>query len=726
MSLEELLIRQRDFSSGEIDPDAVRRDDVEALKYALRYARNMVIRHTGGMSNRPGRRVMFPDDGVIGEFKPFNNVSYTLVFRSGSVRVRDESDTIIATLTAPWGANDLDSLVWESFDNEVFVCWNGRTQVITVTEGTGIWSIAPYSFSTGIGGEVRVPFYRFFNTSGITMKPSAVSGSNITVTFSASVLNPAHVGSIFRYAGRQLRITAVTNSKVGRATVIERLPETYEFNVVSGVGFSVGQTIETETTNIQFEIVAITGDIITAVAINKLTAPIVGEDMVGPNASSEIQSLSVTTPGATVQWDEQFISDYRGWPLSVSKDRQRLIFTNFRQYKNAVAWSAAGDNRDFLIGAKPDDSMLEFISAECQVYHVVGGYDEFALTDKGVFYIPISVGTPLQPGSVEFRPIFSAEIANIRPIEVTEGVIFVDKTRTGVYAISATGQTARPYIANEVNRLHRHLFDGVKSIAVSSGTSVFPSRQIYAVNDDGTVVVGQFNPDRDYIGWLKWEGFGLVRSVTASYGRVVFLTRYSLDEVMTGIVEEIDYDLLLDCATTFDGANVTDFLTLKDGSPLTLNGGGKISLNAVVTDLYKGQEVSVYAGGFYHGEITVPDSGAITGFSQYPAVTIGVRFDWIFRPLFVNFEGGQPVGQAERRRKIENMLITVRDTQEFQCGNRTFGSYRGGDDTAEPVPKRDDTYKYRETGRSYDPDVAFTSTYPCKFKLIELTTRLTV
>ncbi|EHK77691.1 hypothetical protein SM0020_12225 [Sinorhizobium meliloti CCNWSX0020] len=725
MSLEEILIRQRDFSAGEVDPDAIRRDDTDALRAAVRYARNLVSRHTGGLTQRPGRRFLFQDDGVIFEFKPFDDISYRVVFIAGGVRIRTEDGALVASLSAPWTAADLDSLVWEPDENEIFVCWSGRTQVIDVSPTTGTWTIKNYDFSTGIDGAVRVPFFRFSATTGVTLQPSAVSG-NITVTFSANILNSQHVGTIFRYAGRQLRITSVTNAKKGNATVLEKLPSTFIFNVDSSDGFSVGQTVETDTTNVKAEVIAVATGTVTAVAITKLTTPQNGEKLVGPTSTTKINSFSVTTPGATVQWDEQFISNYRGWPRSVSKDRQRLIFTNFGQLKNAVCWSATGDNRDFEVGAEPDDAMLETIDAECQVFHVAGGYDEFALTDKGVFYIPVSVGTPLQPGSVEFRIIFSSELANIRPIQVTEGVIFVDKSMNGLYAISATGQTARPYIPTEANRLHRHLFDGVKSIAVSSATSVFPSRQIYAVNADGTVVVGQFNSDSEYIGWLKWDGEGEVRSVTGTYGKVVFMTRYTINGVVTGVAEELDYDLLFDCAIPFDGGDVTDFLELNDGSALTLKDGQPLTIEGFVTQFYAGQEVSIYADGFYFGEVTVPATGIISGFADYSEVIAGIRFDWVLRPLFINFDGGQPVGQAEQRRKIEKMLIAVRETQEFRCGNRIFGSYRGGEDMSVPVPERDDTYRYRELGRSYDPIVELGSTFPCKFKLIELTTRITV
>lgn len=725
MSLEEITIRQRDFSAGEVDPDAVRRDDTDVLRYAVRRGRNVVSRHTGGLSQRPGRRMLFQDDGIIGEFKPFDDVSYRVVFVAGGARIRTQEGALVASLAAPWTANDLDSIVWEPDGNEIVVCWSGRTRVIKVAPGTGIWSIANYSFSTGINGAVRVPFFRFTETAGITLRPSARTG-NITVFFSAPVLNASHVGSIFRYAERQLRIVSVTNPTTATATVLEPLPPSWSFIMTTTEGFSVGQTIETATTNVKMEITAVSAGNINAVALGSLTAPATSEKLVGPNATVTYSGVSEVPPEATVQWDEQFISDFRGWPRSVSKDRQRLIFANFAQLKNGVCWSAVGDNRDFAVGAEPDDAMFETIDAECQVYHIVGGYDEFAVTDKGIFYIPVSVGTPLQPGSVEFRPIFSSEIANIRPIQVTEGVIFIDKSMTGVYAINATGQTARPYIATEANRLHRHLFDGVKSIAVSSGTSVFPSRQIYAVNADGSIVVGQFNPDREYIGWLKWDGEGEVRSVTGNYGSVVMLTRYTINGVLTGVAEELDYDLLFDCATVFDGSDVTDFLELNDGSPLELNDGSQITLEGYVTDFYAGQEVSIYAGGFYFGEITVPDSGIITGYAEYGEVTVGIRFDWELEPMFINFEGGQPVGQGEQRRKVSKMLITVRETQEFRVGNRVFGSYRAGEDMSLPVPKRDDTYRYRETGRSYDPIVPFASTFPGTFKLIELTTRMTV
>lgn len=726
MSLNDQIIRQRDFSGGEIDPDAVRRDDMQILGFASRRARNMVSTHTGALTRRPGRRMLFENDGIHGEFKPFDDLSYTLVFIAGGVVVRTQTGTFVTQLSAPWGANDLQNIVFETMDNEVFVAWGGEPQVIRISDNDLSWSISPFVFARGINGAVRCPFYRFEGTLGVTMTVTGTSGV-VGVTFSGLVLSPAHVGTIFRWAGRQIFITAVYNAYSGEGYVFEQLPTTWSISVDSSAGFSVGQIVETDTTNVTGEVAIVAGNDIVVVPVNKLTSPQIGEKLVGPTASSKITGVGAVGPTWTVQWDEQFMSPFRGWPRSVSKDRQRLIFANWPQKKNAVFWSAVGNPRDGYIGDQASDAMLEFVGAECQVYHVVGGYDEFAVTDRGVFYIPVSVGTPLQPGSVEFRPIFSSEIANIRPIEVTEGLLFVDKSQTGIYAISATGQTARPYIANEINRYHRPLFSGVKSIAATSATKEFQSRQIYAVNDDGSIVVGQFNPDRESIGWFHWSTEGaVVKSVSGSYGKVVMMTSYDFNGTPLNVGEEIDYSLLCDCAMTIDPNNNSDFLALSNGSPLKLTSGASITFTQLSSLPYAGREVSVFGDGFYLGKATVGSSGQLQGFSDFAQITIGVEWDWDFVPLFTNFEGGQPVGQGEQRRKVAKLLATVRDTQEFMIGERIFGSWRGGEDMSEPLPSRDTTYTYRETGRSYDPVVPFKSTVPGKFKLIELTTRITV
>lgn len=352
-----------------------------------------------------------------------------------------------------------------------------------------------------------------------------------------------------------------------------------------------------------------------------------------------------------------------------------------------------------LITDDATSEIVEMIEADCRVYHVVGGYDQFAVTDVGVFYIPISAENPLRPGSVEFRRVYAGGVANVRPVQVTEGVVFVDSSQTGIYAVSATGQTARPYIANELTQFHRHLFRGIKALAASSGTPEAPTRQIFAINADGSVVIGQFNVEGQYVGWLPWAGQGEVHSIAARMGDVVLSTRYTGGNGDIYVAEQVKPDLLFDC---------------------------KLKVGSSDLSFLAGTTVQVLADSFYMGDVVVGAGGVITGFDAFADVWIGFSYDWHVIPNLQDFEGGEAFGQRLRRRKVSRVNIKVRDTQEFRIGNRLLAGYEGGDDTALPMPLRRDVYQYRELGRSYDPQYKISQTIPGKFKLLELTTELTI
>lgn len=706
MSIAKQVIRQRDWSAGEIDPDGERRDDTEVFKYGERKSLNMQSLRTGGVENRNGRSYLYQDDGVRDDFRLLPNIRHSVTFAHQRATIRNEAGATIATLTAPWTNAILDQLVWTSNDNMIFVTGPGmRPQVIEINKNTAAWSIRNYDFRVEIDGTVSVPFYRF-DDFGVTLRPSAQSGV-VTVTFSGAVLNASHVGVIFRYAGKQLRIQSVTSATTGTALCLEPLNPTVQYPMVNAneITFAIGQTVSTTISGVQGEVVGIdvAGKTVTIVVTNRWRAPAADERLVGPGSDAAIINTGTTivSPGATTQWDEQFISPRRGWPQSVSKDRQRLIFSNFPQLKQAIVWSAVSDPFDLQVNADASGAIFELIDADCQVFHVVGGYDEFAITDIGAFYIPISAETPLTPGSVEFRRIYAGEVANVKPIEVTEGVLFVDESLTGIYAITATGQTARPYVATEISQFHRHLFNGVKSLTSNYGTPKNAARQIFVVNADGTVVVGQYSNEREFVGWRLWNGDGVVNSVSARFGDVIFSTMYATIGTPLYVAERIDVDRELDCSVVYNGSGTLPF-------PV-------------------GETVQVIADGFYLGDFVVgPGNTVAVNVSDYALIYVGKEFDWYLTPNLSDFEGGEAFGQRQRRRKVSKVNAKVRDCQEFKIGNKVLCTWLGGEDTSQPMPKRSGVFTYRETGRSFDPEFTISKTIPGRFKLLELTTEVTI
>ncbi len=705
MSIAKQVIRQRDWSAGEIDPDGERRDDTDVFKYGERKSLNMQSLRTGAIENRYGRSYLYQDEGVRDDFRLLPDIRHSVTFAHQRATVRNEAGQVIANLAAPWTSAILDELVWVSNDNMIFVTGpNMRPQVIEINKETQAWSIRNYEFRTGIDNLLHAPFYQFADY-GITMRPSGIQG-NISVYFSAPVLNPSHVGSIFRYTGKQLRITSVISSTEGTAQCLDTLNRTIYIpldNLDEGT-FLVGQIVKTSISGIEGEVIGVNPaplNNIEIVILNRWRELDEEDRVVGPNADAKVlNDTNYPAPsGATTQWDEQFMSPYRGWPQSVSKDRQRIIFSNFPQLKQAIIWSTVSDPFDLQVNADATGAIFELIDSDCQVFHVVGGYDEFAITDTGVFYIPISVETPLSPGSVEFRRLYAGEVANIKPVEVTEGVLFVDESLTGIYAITATGQTARPYVATEISQFHRHLFNGVKSLASNYGTPKNAARQIFVVNEDGTVVVGQYSNEREFVGWRLWGGSGHVNSVSARFGDVIFSTRYDTVGTSLYVAERIDTSRELDCSVVYGGTG---------GLPFPV-----------------GETVQIMADGFYLGDFVVGPSNTVD-VSGYSEIVVGKEFDWYLMPNLTDFEGGEAFGQRQRRRKIGKVNIKVRDCQEFKVGNKVLCTWLGGEDTSLPMPKRTGVFTYREVGRSYDPEYTISKTIPGRFKMLELTTEVTI
>ncbi len=703
MSLNTMVIRQRDFSAGEIDLDSIRRDDLDIFKYGVRYARNLQTAPSGAIQRRFGRSMRFAESGRTDQFQPFHDgLKYFLSFGSGYLTIRDESYTILQVVSAPWTEAIVPQLVWDFYENRIFVCGPGmRTQVVTVDENSRVWSIADFQFDRKLSGTYQAPFYRFGN-KGATMQVSATSGSGITVTFSANVLNAAHVGTIFEYAGRQVQIDSVSSPTTATATALERLAPTIQYGLLDSTeieGFTIGEIAETSVSGVQIEIIDIDipGKTITGVVLNQYRQRDPDDRLVGPNADANTESMSIVTPGATTQWTEIFMSDYRGWPQSVSVDDNRIIFCDFPQFKAAIIWSAIDDPMNYLIEASSATSAIfEYLQADCRVFHVVGGYDEFAITDRGVFYIPVSGDNPLKPGSVEFNLLYTGRVSPVRPVQVTEGALFVDETGTGIYAINATGAQARPYQVTELTEGYRHLFNGIVAMGSNAGTPQNANRQVYVVNADGTLVLGQYNVQRQYIGWLKHTGAGAVKDVSTRFDEAKFLTNYG----GVVVIEENDSSVKSDCAQSVIGG--------------------------VIDDIFAGKTMQVWADGFYLGDAVIGAGGSVPGISGFASVVVGFLYSWSLSPLFLQTDGGNDLKQNLRRRRIVRVAARVQNTQEFQMGTRLFAGYVGGDDFAAPMPLRSETFTHRVLGRDFDPQLPLLQTFPGEFKLLELTTEITV
>lgn len=566
MTLPGQMIRQRDFSAGELVEYAKRADDDKIMRSGGRQMRNWRILNSRAMEIRPGRTALFSEPGRTDEVRLDSSTIYRLSFGDGTFRVRDAAGAFVfGAAGMPWSAATASQITWAAVDYDVVICFPGMKTKIARWDGAASWTLLDYNFRTDGAGLPRCPFYRIA-AKGITMLPSATTGS-VSLTFSGDALLADHVGTVFSWANKRIEITAVTNATTGTGTCLETLLPCQRLTVPAGNenAFAIGDVVIGSATNAQGEVTSIntTSHYVYVQNLTLATGFTTADTIVGPSGRTTTSAVSTVTPQATSTWSEQAISDARGWPQSVSTDVNRIIFCDLPSIPEGIIWSAIGTPDDLLIGANASDAMMEVMTGKPRIYHVIGGQDEFVFTNKGVRYIPISASNPLRPGSVQFLEISPDACASIRPVATADGVLYLNEGMTRLIAILPTGQVTRPYATQEMSQWHAHLIKTPLALAASTGDGDFPERYVYVLNSDGTMAVGRYDRAKQWVGFVPWESAGAVKWISVLSSRLLLSTEYSGDGDVT-IVELVASSSYVDGAIALN--NIPPALAAGTGS----------------------------------------------------------------------------------------------------------------------------------------------------------------
>src|SRR5688572_18931858 len=369
-------VRQRDFSGGEVVEWAKRRDDEAIIRASARDMQNATLLATGTAENRPGRSILFSQDARVDEVRMSPTATYRLCFGAGTLTIRDDAGAIVTTNAGyAWGVADVDTIVWDRFDNDVIITFPGQIPKIARWDGAVTWTFLDFAFDV-IGTQKQIAFLRIA-PKGMTLLPSGTSGS-VTITFSANYLVAGMIGNIIRYHESQMEITGVTNPLSGTATVKETITsnrQTLNFavifstpavnDIVTGASFgAAGRVITVGGTSLLVELI----EHIRFVGSDNIF--LAGGGFVGTTTTVVDAALA-----ASVIWDEEVTNAFRGWPRSVTVDQNRLIFCDFPGVPMGISWSAIGLSTDHAVGASPDDGFFELAPKRSRVYHVAGGAD---------------------------------------------------------------------------------------------------------------------------------------------------------------------------------------------------------------------------------------------------------------------------------------------------------------------------------------------------------------
>ena len=466
-----------------------------------------------------------------------------------------------------------------------------------------------------------------------------------------------------------------------------------------------------------------------------------GDIVVGPSGALQVNNgvaITNTGPQAVSVWDNEVMNLFRGYPSSVFYDQGRLGFCNFPSLPSGVCWSAIGLPLDMYVEATAsvtaDSAIFELAPGKSQVLFVQPGAEssEFVLCDNAIYYIPITVQNPLKPGSVAFN-LLSAQgcSPNVRPQPVQQSILFVKAGGVEIGAVQAPGAYYRPYVVDSVSEFHSHLFTASPpvALAVPPSSSQFEESYAYVLLANGSLVVGRYSirqglldigPDgKPKIGWLPWTGDGEVEWISGSGADLILTTNYPASGGLVSVVETLDATQSLDCALTVNS------LPTALAAP-----GGKGPLwwlpNASVT---------LFDGARPMGTYQIDANGYIVpqfnGGENLSSATLVAGQSWtsVLEPFVPDAPPGQSQHQRMFKRRVSRMAVYVSNSTGFLMARLFSGpitpataaaglalgtimntfripTWNIGDNVEVAPPLREEAYRWRPLGRSYDPRMA--------------------
>jgi len=702
------VVERANFSAGQID-GAARRDRQKTIFVAgCSVARNMRILNGGGQKRRPGlwRRATLVGQSVGIEFVTDAGAVFKLIFSNARLDIYDTSNALVQTITSlAWGTSILGELYLDRSLGKMIVShqtfW---PKVISVT-AAGVWSVSDFVFDDAFSGGPAQPYYRYAD-KGMTLQPSALTGS-VTLSLSgAGAFNASHVGAYFRYIGFPIQITGYSSANSATGTVVGALPPTVHFTVDNASNFAVDEEAEGLDSGAKGIITGISGSTITFVYASNFNGLAKDETLIGDSSKAQAKLTTApvaTTPAAVVDWDEQAFSAVRGYPGCGVTHRGRLYFANMRDLPRGVTASAAGLPNYFLIGANDGDAFFELVPdfKGQRVRHIMTADQGLVLTDKAAYYLAEYSNQPVTPSTIDFKFIGPIGASKARPIATEQGFAFIENGANRVIGILPTGSVQQPWQAQDLSPFWTELLTGPVALGSNIATTSFPERYGFAINTDGTLACVKYqDPNAPVpIGWTPWDtANGLFSAVFPADGKLWAIVHRTSPAAWT--LEEFDDALYLDCAQTY---------TYVSGIPNV--------------PFYASTTVKVMDGTspwWLRGTFAVNGSGNFTAWNLAAGnYILGYDMTTQFRPTPP--APSEPAFRFGERFGIVRLYLRTENTGAYMINGQTNAAYRAGEDTNAAPPLRNEWKRWKIPGRSANLAPNINQSTPGPLQISEIT-----
>jgi hypothetical protein len=571
------VVQQRDFSVLEIHPNFLEADDIQVRAQSLRGAYNATLNNARSVTGRPGTVYSQNLSGAKVQFQVIagDGNKFNVVMADDHCWVVEEDESLnLDTGTVNWtSAED----VWFAPAGNVVFMGDDTNGIWTLEYDGSTWAFGTYTFADGAAGSLLQPYWNFLAGSAIT--PSARTGS-ITVTSDAAVFTSDHVGTRIRYAGKEIEITAFTDSQTVTGDVVSQLPPSFQIEVADTSEINVDDVVIGQVSGWR----GVVTEVVDGTDFKAITSaagdgqgteyggPTGTESLSFPNTTQDRVASSSITPEATKVWDEQMFSDARGYPRAGAYVSGRLMFSNMPEVPNGIVISSLRGSTDFLTGVEDDDAIIRTLGpSSARFLHIIESQDVILMSSDGIYVIELREGLSLTPSS--FNPILvdkTVGVSSAKPVAVQDGVVFVEENQSNISALLLDGNIYLKWSVRPISLLSSETISAVTALGVVLADTYTKPNRIFASNGESMVVghwFGRFGEQQ--VGFSPWETEGAIKSVIGFNGSPWGLIERDVTGSGVVMFERFDEGATMDCTTTGNPntASVSDYL---DGQTLGL------------------------------------------------------------------------------------------------------------------------------------------------------------
>ena len=725
-----IRIPLNNFSFGEISPSLTSRTDSPVYTSAAESVKNFFIRAEGGVINRPGTERIYEfshsyDSSLSQQIRlePFifsDDEKYIIAFSNGQIdcfRIATNGTVShVQTITADVDSNalpiDNDNLVEFTYAQKgdfMFICHHEFLCRELVRTGLTTFEVRIFEFDESLdGNSVYQPYYQFQPT-GVTIDPSATSGTGVTFTTSIAYWTPDHVGVRIKIDETEATITGYTSSTQVTGNIhgtletqldVDALRTKDGTNIIEVThalhGLSTGASIT----------IANAGGLggITASNVNGTftISRVIDENRYeydcGHASNDTVDgggSPTVTHHAPTSNWYEQSYSVVRGFPQAITFHEDRLWFGGTPSQPDGLWGSRTGYYFDFNLGDGEDSDALDLdanVGVTNEIRHLVSNRDLQVFSSQSEFYVPAFQDAPVTPAKAKISAQTPIGTGFMRPQSVDGATLFVQATGTAVREyLYADSEGA--YTSKSVSLLSSHLVDNPIQLAVVQGSLSRPGSYGMFLMSNGEIGVFHSLRSEQRAGWMRWDTNGRFHSVCAvDEDLYVCTVRDEGDGTNRLYLEQFKTDMRMDFCDEFTGvAGVYD----------------------VSAHFANGAVVDVVDGTEYLGQFTVAggevDVAAVKADST--TVQIGYKFTPEIRtlPLDAQVPGGPLTGEP---RKITKVVLDLKDTLSVSVNGTSLIIRTVQQNQASAVTPLTGKEEFRVLGYSRDPRVTISQVAP--------------